>query len=98
MEIKFWGTRGSIPAPGPHTLEFGGNTSCVEVLLNCGRRLVIDGGTGLRLLGKHLMEEASPISIHLLLSPGLVHLVQATPENGLEGVRRRLLQGKADDI
>jgi phosphoribosyl 1,2-cyclic phosphodiesterase len=70
MEIKFWGTRGSIPSPGPHTLEFGGNTSCVEVLLNCGRRLVIDGGTGLRLLGKHLMEEASPVSLHLLLSHG----------------------------
>ena len=39
-------------------------------MLNCGRRLVIDGGTGLRLLGKHLMEEASPVSIHLLLSHG----------------------------
>jgi phosphoribosyl 1,2-cyclic phosphodiesterase len=70
MEIKFWGTRGSIPSPGPHTLEFGGNTSCVEVLLNCGRRLIIDGGTGLRLLGKHLMETASPVTAHLLLSHG----------------------------
>jgi phosphoribosyl 1,2-cyclic phosphodiesterase len=70
MEIKFWGTRGSIPSPGPHTLEFGGNTSCVEVLLNCGRRLIIDGGTGLRLLGQHLMEEASPVTVHLLLSHG----------------------------
>ncbi len=70
MEIKFWGTRGSIPAPGRHTLEFGGNTSCVEVLLNCGRRLVIDGGTGLRLLGQHLLDNDPPISIHLLLSHG----------------------------
>jgi phosphoribosyl 1,2-cyclic phosphodiesterase len=70
MEVKFWGTRGSIPAPGAHTLEFGGNTSCVEVLLNSGRRLIIDGGTGLRLLGKHLMENASPVSIYLLLSHG----------------------------
>ncbi len=70
MEIKFWGTRGSIPSPGAHTLEFGGNTSCVEVLLNCGRRIVIDGGTGLRLLGTHLLEASSPISLHLLLSHG----------------------------
>ncbi len=70
MEIKFWGTRGSIPAPGPDTLEFGGNTSCVEVLLNCGRRLIIDGGTGLRPLGKRLLEDGAPIKIHLLLSHG----------------------------
>jgi phosphoribosyl 1,2-cyclic phosphodiesterase len=70
MEIKFWGTRGSIPSPGAHTLEFGGNTSCVEVLLNSGSRVVIDGGTGLRLLGEHLMENGSPISLYLLLSHG----------------------------
>ncbi len=70
MEIKFWGTRGSIPSPGAHTLEFGGNTSCLEVVLESGRRFILDGGTGLRLLGKHLMEEASPVNIHLLLSHG----------------------------
>ncbi len=70
MEIKFWGTRGSIPSPGPDTLEFGGNTTCVEVLLNRGKRLIIDGGTGLRLLGKHLLENAAPVKIHLLLSHG----------------------------
>ncbi len=70
MEIKFWGTRGSIPAPGADTLEFGGNTTCVEVLLNRGKRLIIDGGTGLRLLGKHLLEDAAPVKIHLLLSHG----------------------------
>ncbi len=37
MEIKFWGTRGSIPAPGAQTLEFGGNTTCVEVVLASGQ-------------------------------------------------------------
>lgn len=51
MEVRFWGTRGSIPAPGPETLEFGGNTTCVEVTLASGRRVIIDAGTGLRLLG-----------------------------------------------
>jgi phosphoribosyl 1,2-cyclic phosphodiesterase len=70
MEIKFWGTRGSIPAPGPHTLEFGGNTSCVEVILASGRRIVIDGGTGFRLLGRHLLETNQSCHLHLLLTHG----------------------------
>jgi phosphoribosyl 1,2-cyclic phosphodiesterase len=70
MEIKFWGTRGSIPAPGAQTLEFGGNTTCVEVVLANGRRVVIDGGTGLRLLGQHLMEHHLPCRFHLLLTHG----------------------------
>lgn len=70
MEIRFWGTRGSIPAPGAATLEFGGNTSCVEVLLASGRRVVIDGGTGFRLLGKHLLDNNLPCQFHLLLTHG----------------------------
>jgi phosphoribosyl 1,2-cyclic phosphodiesterase len=70
MEIKFWGTRGSIPAPGAQTLEFGGNTTCVEVVLANGQRVVIDGGTGLRLLGQHLMEGHVPCHVHLLLTHG----------------------------
>jgi len=70
MEIKFWGTRGSIPAPGAQSLEFGGNTTCLEVMLVNGHRVVIDGGTGLRLLGQHLMEHHIPCQIHLLLTHG----------------------------
>lgn len=68
MEIRFWGTRGSIPAPGPHTLEFGGNTTCLEVVLASGRRVVIDAGTGLRLLGEHLSAQGGPVRLHLLLT------------------------------
>jgi phosphoribosyl 1,2-cyclic phosphodiesterase len=56
MIVRFWGVRGSIPVPGPQTLHFGGNTSCIEV--RCGEKLVIlDGGTGLRLLGEQLKRE-----------------------------------------
>lgn len=48
--VRFWGVRGSIPAPGPETQQVGGNTSCVEVQL-AGQRLILDGGSGLRQLG-----------------------------------------------
>jgi phosphoribosyl 1,2-cyclic phosphodiesterase len=66
--VKFWGVRGSIPAPGPNTVRYGGNTLCVEV--RCGsERIVIDGGTGLRLLGDDLARsgpvKASMIFTHL---------------------------------
>jgi len=54
--IKFWGTRGSIPSPGPDTVKYGGNTSCVEV--RCGDELIIiDAGTGIRNLGMELLKE-----------------------------------------
>jgi phosphoribosyl 1,2-cyclic phosphodiesterase len=70
MKISFWGTRGSIPSPGSYTLEFGGNTTCVEVLLDSGRRLVIDGGTGFRLLGQKLKKLEAPCHFHFLLTHG----------------------------
>lgn len=54
--VKFWGTRGSIACPGPETVRFGGNTTCFEIRVG-GRLLIIDGGTGLRPLGKVLAQE-----------------------------------------
>jgi len=66
MHITFWGVRGSIPTPGPTTVQIGGNTSCVEV--RAGKAIVIfDGGTGLRLLGKKLLKEM-PITAHMFFS------------------------------
>lgn len=66
MRITFWGVRGSIPSPGPETVGVGGNTSCVEV--EAGEaRLVFDGGTGLRLLGKRMLKEM-PFTAHLFFS------------------------------
>jgi phosphoribosyl 1,2-cyclic phosphodiesterase len=53
FSLRFWGVRGSIPCPGPETVRYGGNTSCVEI--RCGERvLIFDAGTGLRPLGVHL--------------------------------------------
>jgi len=67
MSVRFWGVRGSIPCPGPNTVRYGGNTSCVEV--KCGdRRLVFDAGSGLRMLGLALADEPGPVDIDLFLS------------------------------
>jgi phosphoribosyl 1,2-cyclic phosphodiesterase len=57
VEIGFWGVRGSIPAPGPATIRYGGNTSCVSVRPRDGGLLVLDCGTGARNLGMTLMEK-----------------------------------------
>src|SRR5215470_5389555 len=56
MKVTFWGTRGSIAAPGPTTTIYGGNTSCVEVRVG-DDILIFDAGTGIRGLGLALMEE-----------------------------------------
>lgn len=70
MHIRFWGTRGSIPTPGPTTVRYGGNTSCVEVRDSTGSLLVLDAGTGLRELGIAMMSAngARANTIDLLLS------------------------------
>jgi CheY-like chemotaxis protein/phosphoribosyl 1,2-cyclic phosphodiesterase len=70
MRVRFWGTRGSIATPGAGTVRYGGNTSCVEVTTAAGARLVIDCGTGARLLGSLLMKEAgaTPLQVTFLLS------------------------------
>jgi CheY-like chemotaxis protein len=68
MRIKFWGTRGSIPTPGPRTVRYGGNTSCIELRTNGGTLFILDCGTGLRELGRALMQEPQPIIGNILLS------------------------------
>src|SRR5687768_12120087 len=55
MEVTFWGVRGSIPSPGPSTVRYGGNTSCVSVKLDDGSLVILDCGTGARNLGLSLM-------------------------------------------
>lgn len=58
MKLRFWGVRGSIPAPGPETVRYGGNTACVSVTTASGGLVIIDMGTGLMGLGNSLMTGA----------------------------------------
>ncbi len=65
--VRFWGVRGSIACPGPDTVRYGGNTSCVEI--RCGGRIMVfDGGTGLRLLGNELMRTGKPAELDMFFS------------------------------
>src|SRR5438309_11769136 len=65
VRIKIWGARGSIPAPGPETMHYGGNTSCVELTLSDGSTLILDAGTGIRNLGLSLARQQQQINILL---------------------------------
>lgn len=75
--IQFWGVRGSIPAPGPETVRYGGNTSCVEMRVG-DRRLIFDGGTGLRVLGKNLLKHM-PLEAHIFFSHSHWDHIQGFP-------------------
>lgn len=57
MKVRFWGTRGSIAKPGPGTVRYGGNTSCVQVTSSGGTMLIIDCGTGAHDLGQHILKQ-----------------------------------------
>jgi len=78
MRLKIWGCRGSVATPGPETVRYGGNTSCIEVRLEGESILVLDAGTGIRQLGVEL-EERGARRIHLCLTH--LHL------DHLEGLR-----------
>ncbi len=65
--VQFWGVRGSVPTPGADTVRYGGNTACVEVVAG-HHRLIFDGGTGLRVLGKSLLQSPCPVCAHLFFT------------------------------
>ena len=65
MKVRLWGTRGSLAAPGPDTVRYGGNTSCVQVTGRDGTELILDAGTGIRLAGPVLGEELRRVDILL---------------------------------
>ncbi len=77
MIITFYGVRGSTASPGPLTVKYGGNTSCVHIELENGHDLILDAGTGIRLLGDKLAKKSTPANI--LLSHGHWDHIQGYP-------------------
>jgi CheY-like chemotaxis protein len=72
VSVRFWGTRGSIPTPGPRTIRYGGNTSCVEV--RCGQTiLMLDSGTGAREMGLALQREFQGRPVEVAIFIGHTH-------------------------
>ena len=66
FSVRFWGVRGTVPCPGPDTVVYGGNTSCIEI--TCGEhRLIFDAGTGLRALGSSLAGQTG-LRAHVFLT------------------------------
>jgi len=68
IRVRFWGTRGSIPTPGPKTVRYGGNTSCVEVRAGNDQVIIFDAGSGIRELGEHLVKDGERIDGHIFLT------------------------------
>lgn len=66
MQARLWGVRGSVPVPGQATEQFGGNTSCVQVIGEDGSQFVLDAGTGIRELGAALAGRSR--RLHVLLT------------------------------
>ncbi len=77
FQIRFWGVRGSIPCPGPETVKYGGNTPCVEMRVG-DRRLIFDGGTGLRVLGQSMLAEM-PVEAHMFFTHSHWDHIQGFP-------------------
>lgn len=67
MKFKFWGVRGSIPVPGPDTIKYGGNTTCIEVRTDNNELIILDAGTGLYQFSETLLSQ-TPISAHILIT------------------------------
>ena len=74
MNVRFWGTRGSVACPGPETTRYGGNTPCLEVRGPEGTRLILDAGSGLRRLGAALPRRTKRVDL-LLTHLHLDHII-----------------------
>jgi len=64
MKLTFWGVRGSIPSPGPNTVRYGGNTTCIEIRTDDGQLIILDAGTGIFPLS-HTLFADFPLHAHI---------------------------------
>ncbi|MDP1654421.1 MAG: MBL fold metallo-hydrolase [Rhodocyclaceae bacterium] len=67
MKVRMWGVRGSIPAPGPHTVRYGGNTTCIEVRSDDDSLIVLDAGTGIFPLAQSLLARL-PVQANIFIT------------------------------
>jgi phosphoribosyl 1,2-cyclic phosphodiesterase len=67
MLVRFWGVRGSTPTPTSGNLKYGGNTPCLEVRTTGGQLIILDAGSGIRALGRQLLQETPPDGHRIML-------------------------------
>ncbi len=78
MKVKFWGVRGSIASPGPATVRYGGNTTCIEVRTDDNELIILDAGTGIFPLSQSLLGEL-PLTANVLISHSHWDHIQGLP-------------------
>src|SRR5450759_216390 len=78
MKVKFWGVRGSIASPGPNTLRYGGNTTCIEIRTDNNELLILDAGTGIFPLSQTLLD-ALPVTANVLITHSHWDHIQGLP-------------------
>lgn len=78
MKVKFWGVRGSIASPGPSTVRYGGNTTCIEIRTDSNELIVLDAGTGIFPLSQSLLGEL-PVTANVLITHSHWDHIQGLP-------------------
>jgi len=78
MKVKFWGVRGSIASPGPTTVRYGGNTTCIEIRTDSNELIILDAGTGIFPLSQSLLSEL-PLTANVLITHSHWDHIQGLP-------------------
>jgi phosphoribosyl 1,2-cyclic phosphodiesterase len=78
MKVKFWGVRGSIACPGPKTVRYGGNTTCIEIRTDDNELIILDAGTGIFQLSQALLSEL-PVTANVLITHSHWDHIQGLP-------------------